>query len=47
MIGEEAREVFATFTDWAEEGDESKTAPVLAKFEAYCQPQKNIPFERF
>ena len=47
MIHEEAREIFSTFTDWSEEGDESKTAPVLAKFEAYCQPRKNVPFERY
>jgi hypothetical protein len=47
VIGEEAQEVFSTFTDWAAEGDESKIAPVLAKFEAYCQPRKNVPFERY
>lgn len=47
VIGEEAREVFSTFSDWAAEGDESKIAPVLAKFEAYCQPRKNVPFERY
>lgn len=47
VIGEEAREVFSTFTDWTNEGDEAKIVPVLAKFEAYCQPRKNIPFERY
>ena len=47
VIGEEAREVFATFKDWTVEGDESKIKPVLAKFEAYCQPRKNVPFERY
>ena len=47
VIGEEAREVFATFKDWTDAGDESKIAPVLAKFEAYCQPRKNVPFERY
>ena len=47
VIGEEAREVFSTFTDWTTEGDDSKIAPVLAKFEAYCQPRKNVPFERY
>ena len=40
VIGEEAREVFSTFTDWTREGDESKIQPVLAKFESYCQPLK-------
>ena len=47
VIGEEAREVYATFTDWAADGDATKIAPVLAKFEAYCKPRKNIPFERY
>ena len=32
VIGEEAREVFSTFTDWAAEGDDAKIEPVLVKF---------------
>ena len=40
VVGEEAREVFATFIDWAEEGDDEKIAPVLDKFAAYCEPRK-------
>ena len=47
IIGEEAREVFSTFTDWAEEGDEAKITSVLLKFSEYCQPRKNVPFERY
>ncbi len=47
VIGEEARKVFSTFTGWVAEGDESKIGPVLLKFEQYCQPRKNIPFERY
>ena len=47
VIGEEARDVYSTFTDWANEGDENKIAPVLQKFAEYCQPRKNIPFERY
>ena len=47
VIGEEVREVFSTFTDWAAEGNSSKIAAVLAKFEVYCQPRKNVPFERY
>ena len=47
VIGEEAREMYATFTSWASEGDATKIEPVLAKFEAYCKPRKNIPFERY
>ena len=47
VIGEEAREVFSTFSGWAHDGDEEKIAPVIAKFEQYCQPRRNIPFERY
>ena len=47
VIGEEAREVFSTFSGWATDGDESKIGPVLAKFEQYCQPRKHVPFERY
>ncbi|CAH3033650.1 unnamed protein product [Pocillopora meandrina] len=27
--------------------DENKIAPVLQKFAEYCQPRKNVPFERY
>ena len=47
VIGEEARDVYSIFTDWAAEGDEKKIAPVLQKFAEYCQPRKNVPFERY
>ena len=47
VIGEEARDVYSTFTDWAEEGDQDKISPVLQKFATYCQPRKNVPFERY
>ena len=47
VIGEEARDVFPTFTGWAKAGDARKIGPVLAKFANYCQPRKNIPFERY
>lgn len=39
VIGEEAREVFATFT-WEDERDQNKIG-------AYCQPWKSIPFKRY
>lgn len=45
VIGEEAREVYSTFNDWAEDGDDKKIKPVLKKFGDYCEPRKNIPFE--
>ena len=47
VIGEEAREVNSTFTGWAVPGDDKKIDPVLEKFGQYCEPQKNIPFERY
>ena len=47
IIGEEARDVFSTFTDWADEDSSTKIAPVLQKFAEYCQPRKNVPFERY
>ena len=47
IIREEAHDVYSTFMDWANEGDENKIAPVLQKFAEYCQPRKNVPFERY
>lgn len=47
VIGEEAREVFSTFGDWAAEGDEGKIELVLDKFESYCEPRKNLHFNRY
>jgi len=47
VIGEDAREVCSTFTAWAEEGDDQKITPVLKKLGEYCEPRKNIPFERY
>ena len=46
VIGEDAREVYSTFT-WDAVGDDTKINPVLVKFQSYCQPRKNIPFERY
>ena len=43
VIGEEARDVFSTFKDWVLPGDKGKIKPVMTKFEAYCQPRKNVP----
>ena len=47
VISDNAREVCSTFTDWDEEGDDKKIAPVLKKLGEYCEPRKNIPFERY
>ena len=46
VIGEEAREVFSTFV-FTTAGDSGKIQPVLTKFEEYCQPRKNVRFERY
>ena len=37
VIGEEAHDVYSTFTDWAEESDQDKISPVLQKLATYCQ----------
>lgn len=47
VISEDACEVYSTFTEWDAEGDESKLVPVLAKFEQYCHPRNNVPFQRY
>lgn len=47
VIGEEARDVYSTFTGWAKADDAQKIGPVLKKFAEYCQPRKNIPCERY
>ena len=41
VIGEDTCEVFCTFTDWDNNGDNAKIQPVLAKFAKYYQPQKH------
>ena len=46
IVGAEERKVFATFTDWASDTDQNKIQSVLQKFAAYCQPLKNVPFEK-
>ena len=45
VVGVEALEVYNTFT-WDNVGDEIKVKPIMAKFEAYCNPRKNVTWER-
>ena len=45
IIGEKARDVYSTFTDWESEESKQKGTPLLDKFTAYCQPRRNILFE--
>lgn len=47
VIGEDGREVHSTFRDWAQDGDDRRILPVLKKIAEYCQPRKNVPFERY
>ena len=47
VIGEDSREVYSTFKDWAGDGDARRIKPVLQRFAAYCEPRKNVPFERY
>ena len=44
-IGKEALEVYDTFTFTDAEVD--KIEPLVAKFEAYCSPKKNVTYERY
>ena len=46
VVGAEALEVYNTFT-WDNVGDEMKVKPIMAKFEAYCNPRKNVTRERY
>ena len=46
VIGEEAREVFPTFK-WNDRDDSKKIDEVLKQFRRYCQPLKNVPFQRY
>ena len=45
-IGEKARDIYYTFT-FAEEGDNMKLTPVMAKFDEYFNLKKNLPYTRF
>ena len=46
IIGEDARDVFSTFT-WESAENAKKIEPVLQQFAGYCEPRKNVPFERY
>lgn len=46
IAGEDAIELFNTFT-FTDEEDKKKLDPVIAQFENYCNPRKNIVFERY
>ena len=46
VIGEDARNVYRTF-EWNDAEDAQKIEPVLKKLGEYCEPRRNIPFERY
>lgn len=45
VAGPEALEIYNTFS-WENEGDERKVTKIMEKFQAYCEPRKNITWER-
>ena len=45
-IGEDTRDVYSTF-NWADKANKNKIESVLQHFPNYCQPRKNILFERY
>ena len=53
IIGEEARDVYSTSTDWESEDSKERKQKItrvlekFAEYSAYSQPRKNIPFERY
>ena len=45
VIGPDALEIYNTFT-WENEGDEKKLSKIVEKFASYCNPKKNVAYER-
>lgn len=45
VIGPDALEIYNTFT-WTEQGDEKNLEKIIEKFAAYCNPKKNVAYER-
>jgi len=45
VIGDEGLRLYNTWS--FDEEEQNKLAPVLNKFEQYCQPKKNVLYERF
>ena len=46
VIGDEALDVYNTFT-WDDDEDKVKIDKVLEQFEKFCEPRKNIIYERY
>ena len=45
MIGEQGMDIYNSF-EWREADDKNKINTVLQKFDGYCEPIKNVTFER-
>ena len=45
VAGTEALDVYNSF-QWSDDGDKTKIKEIMAKFERYCNPRKNLTFER-
>ena len=45
VIGPESLEIYKTFT-WATDGDNMKLDKIMEKFKVYCNPRKNLTYER-
>ena len=45
FAGSEALDVYNSF-QWNEDGDNLGIAEIMEKFERYCNPGKNLTFER-
>ena len=46
VIEAEAQEVYRKCT-WTDPANAEKIDPVLTQFQEYCEPKKNVPFERY
>ena len=46
MVGEDALEVYNTF-EFTTAADKMKVKPICEKFQEYCNPRKNVTFERY
>lgn len=45
VMGPDAIDVFITFT-WTEDEDKTKLVDITKKFKEYCNPKKNVTYER-
>lgn len=45
IVGPDAVEIYNTF-DWQEEEEKENLRNIMEKFEGYCNPKKNVTYER-